>query len=53
MEATTMDISLSETQEVGGKRNDWGEASYDVGEESNNGLSMPMRNRKDAALFYI
>ena len=53
-----MDISLSEAQEVGGKRNNLGEAFYDVREESydevdlesNNELSMPARNRKDSAL---
>ena len=53
-----MDISLSEAQEVGEKRNNLGEANHDVREESydevdlesNNELSMPVRNRKDSAL---
>ena len=53
-----MDISLSETQEVGEKRNNLSEAYHDVREESydevdlesNNELSMPARNRKDSDL---
>ena len=53
-----MGISLSQAQEVGGKRNNLGEANYDVREESydevdlesNTELSMPMRKRKDSAL---
>ena len=49
-----MDISFSEAQEVGEKKNNLGEAYHDVREESynevdlesNNELSMPARNRR-------